>query len=67
MTMKRIVIIAALLLVGAGCGAKSTPAPAPAPTTPEAPTAVGLPRTLKEPFDEDDHLDAALQELDLIE
>jgi hypothetical protein len=67
--MKRILIIAvsALLLVGAGCGAKSKQASAPAPEVAAPPSPVGLPRVLKESFDEDDHLDAALQELDTVE
>lgn len=67
--MKRIFIIAAtaLLLVGAGCGSKSKQVAAPAPEVAAPPAPVGLPRVLKEEFDEDDHLDAALQELDAVE
>lgn len=66
--MKRILFIAvsALLLVGAGCGAKSKQT-APVPEVVAPPSPVGLPRVLKESFDEDDHLDAALQELDAVE
>ncbi len=63
-----IIAVSALLLVGAGCDAKTKQAAAPpSPEATAPPSPVGLPRVLKETFDEDDHLDAALQELDTVE
>lgn len=60
---------AALLFVGAGCGSKA-PAPAAVPDVNQAvekPSSPGLPRMTEQPLDEDDHLDEALKDLDIVE
>jgi hypothetical protein len=59
--------IASLLFMGFGCGKKSA-SPAPAVNAPEAPAKPpGLPRETSEQFDEEDHLDAALKDLEAVE
>lgn len=58
-----------LLFAGAGCGSKA-PSPAAAPAVNEAaekPSSPGLPRMTEQPLDEDDHLDEALKDLDIVE
>ncbi|HTM67992.1 MAG TPA: hypothetical protein VL426_01715 [Candidatus Binatia bacterium] len=60
-------IAAALLLIGAGCGGtKKPPAPQPAVNQPAKPSSPGLPRQTEQQFDEDDHLDDALKDLDTV-
>lgn len=60
--------LASLLLAGFGCGAKKPAAPSaanePAATAPSSP---GLPRQTQQQFDEDDHLDAALKDLETVQ
>lgn len=68
----RLAILAAavtLLLAGAGCGKPAAQAPAAPPVNQQAetPSSPGLPRMTAQPLDEDDHLDAALKDLDTVE
>lgn len=59
---------AALVLGGAGCGKSAAPVPAPSVNQQaEKPSSPGLPRMTAQPLDEDDHLDAALKDLDTVE
>ncbi|MEY4744581.1 MAG: hypothetical protein RL272_526 [Candidatus Parcubacteria bacterium] len=61
--------VAALLLAGAGCGKSAAPQPAQPPVNRQAqkPASPGLPRMTQQTVDEDDHLDAALKDLDTVE
>lgn len=59
---------AALVLIGAGCGKAAAPFPPPVnQQAVEKPSSPGLPRMTAQPLDEDDHLDAALKDLDTVE
>ena len=60
--------IAALLFAGFGCfGKKPAPAPAVNESAATAPSSPGLPRQTQQQFDEDDHLDAALKDLETVQ
>ncbi|HTK04677.1 MAG TPA: hypothetical protein VL500_03775 [Candidatus Eisenbacteria bacterium] len=62
------ITIAALLLAGFGCGARKPSATPPPVSAPEAkPSSPGLPRQTQQQFDEDDHLDAALKDLETVQ
>lgn len=69
MTKARIIaVVAVLLLAGFGCGPKNVPAPPPAANlnVPAKPSSPGLPRQTQQQFDEDDHLDDALKDLETV-
>ena len=59
--------IAALLLVGFGCGKKPAATPPPVGEAETKPSSPGLPRQTEQQFDEDDHLDAALKDLETVQ
>ena len=67
-TRPLIAISIVMLLAGFGCGAKKPAATPPPVNQAEAkPSSPGLPRQTQQQFDEDDHLDAALKDLETVQ